>query len=57
LDTGKASIDAFGEGFGDESFPDPGDIFEQDMFASKQGDEDLSDDLLFAQYDRADVVL
>ena len=27
------------------------------MFASKQGDEDLSDDLLFAQYDRADVVL
>jgi hypothetical protein len=27
------------------------------MFASKQGDEDLSDDLLLAQYDRADVVL
>lgn len=57
LDAGKSSIDTFGEGFSDERFTDPWDIFQEDMLASEQGDEDLSDDLLFAQYDRADVVL
>ena len=56
LDTGEGAADGEGDGTGEHSFADTGDILYQNMAGGDEGGEGLFDDLVFADDDGGDVV-
>ena len=56
LDTGEGAADGEGDGTGEHSFADTGDILYQNMAGGDEGGEGLFDDPVFADDDSGDVV-
>ena len=56
LDAGEGAADGEGDGAGEHSFADAGDVFDQDVAFGDEGGQGLFDDGVFADDDGGDVV-